>query len=308
MTCRCRAEFCYICGLRWRTCACTDAQLANVQQEATARRQAQVAQTARQLAAAEEERLLVQMVADFERREAERAAAAAEAQRRRDEAERRAREEERRRREEERIAAINLRFHRFTAELETLHDVQRVLMAERYEFEAGVLKKDRQDALHTFSIRHPTEIQQLGTESQQKIADSEYKFEQEYKLRFTEERRIEDEYVEQLRAYWQGKPNGEYKVRGARDELRAEQDREYKLWDSHRRRKLQDISEREKKKIEALVVKHKAEIKAVEGRSKIDEVEWKRKKLAEGKWIEEVVRERIAILQEMEQAEYARSE
>jgi hypothetical protein len=42
MTCRCRAEFCYICGLRWRTCACTDAQLANVQQEATARRQAQV--------------------------------------------------------------------------------------------------------------------------------------------------------------------------------------------------------------------------------------------------------------------------
>jgi hypothetical protein len=250
----------------------------------------------------------VQLVADFERREAERAAEAAEAQRRRDEAERRAREEERRRREEERIAAINLRFYRFTTELETLHDVQRVLMAERYEFEVGVLRKDRQDALDTFSIRHPAEIQQLGTESQQKISDSEYKFEQEYKLRLAEERRIEDEYVEQLRAYWQGKPEGEYKVRAARDELRADQDKEYKFWDSYRRRQLQGISEGEKRKMEALVIKHTAEIKAVEGRSKIDEVEWKRKKWAEGKWVEEVGRERVAILQEMEQAEYARSE
>lgn len=308
MTCRCKAEFCYICELRWRTCACTDAQLANVQQEAAARRQAQVAQTARQRAAAEEERLLVQMVADFERREAEHAAAAAEAQRRRDEAARLAREEERRRREEERIAAINLRFQRFTDELEILHNVHRVLMVERYEFEVGVLQKDRQDSLDTFTVRHPVEIQQLGTESQQKVSDSEFKFEQEYKLRLAEERRIEDEYIEQLRAYWKGKPEGEYKVREARDELRADQDKEYKFWDLYRRRQLQAISEGEKRKMEALIVKHKAEIKAVEGRAKIDEVEWKRKKWAEGKWVEEVVRERISILQEMEQAGYARNE
>ncbi|KAE9373022.1 hypothetical protein N431DRAFT_465334 [Stipitochalara longipes BDJ] len=308
MTCRCKAEFCYICGLRWRTCACTDALLANVQQEATARRQAQVAQTARQREAAEEERLVLQMVADFERREAERLAAEAEAQRRRDEAERIAREEERRRREEMRIAGISLRFRTFNALLEALHDIQRVHIAERYESEVNILKKERQDSLDTFSIRHPAEIQQLTTESQKRISDSEYKFEQEYKLRLAEERRIEDEYVDQLRVYWQGKPDAEYKVREARDELRADQDKEYRFWDSYRRKQLQDISEGEKKKMEALVMKHKAEIKAVEGRSKIDEVEWKRKKWAEGKWVEEVVRERIAILQEMEQAEYARSE
>jgi hypothetical protein len=305
MTCRCKAEFCYICGMRWRTCACTDAQLANVQQEATARRQAQTAQTARQRAAAEEERLLVQMVADFERREAERAAAAAEAQRRRDEAERLAREEERRRREEERIAAINIRFQRFTTELETLHNVQRVLMAERYEFEVGVLQKDRQDALDTFSIAHPTEIQRLGTESQKKISDANFKFEQEYRVRLAEERRIEDDYVDRLRAFWEGKPEGEYKVREARDELRRDQEKEYKFWDSYRRTQLQALAEGEKRKLEALIVKQKAEREAVVGRSKIDEVEWKRKKWAEGKWVEEAVRERTTILQEMEQAEYA---
>lgn len=308
MTCRCKAEFCYICGLRWRTCACTDAQLANVQLEAVARRQERTAQTARQRAAAEEERILVQMVADFERQEAERAAREAEAQRRREEVERLAREEERRRREEERIAAVNRRFHQLTAELEALQDVQRMLMAERYEFEVDVLKKERQDALETFSVRHPAEIQQLGEESQKRISDSEHVFEQEYKLRLAEERRIEDEYVDQLILFWQGKPDGEYKVREARDDLRQDQDKEYRIWDSYRRRELMAISDGEKRRMEALKVKQQAEIKAVEGRSKIDEVEWKRKKWAEGKWVEEVMRERIAILQEMKQTEYARTE
>ena len=308
MTCRCKAEFCYICGLRWRTCACTDSQLANVQQEVTARRQAQAALTARQREAVEEERLLVQMVADFERREAEQAAAEAEAQRIRDEAERVAREEERRRREQERIAAVNLRFRQFNAMLDAMHDVQRIYMGERYDFEVNLLKKEHQDALDTFSVRHPEEIQRLTAASEKAISDARQKFEDEYKLHFAEERRIEDEYIEQLRAYWQGKQDAEYKVREGRDELRAEQDREYRFWNSYRKRQLESISEGEKRKVESLILKHNAEMKAVEGRSKIDEVEWKRKKWAEGKWVEEVIRERVAILQEMEQAEYARSE
>jgi hypothetical protein len=308
MTCRCKAEFCYICGLRWRTCACTDAQLANVQQGAAARRQERTALTARQQAAAEEERILVQMVADFERQEADRAAREAEAQRRRDEAERLAREEERRHREEERIAAVNLRFQQLTAELETLHDVQHVHMAERYEFEVEVMKKERQDALETYSVRHPAEVQQLATESQKRISDSEYQFKQEYKLRLAEERRIEDEYVDQLRLFWQGKPDSEYKVREARDELRRDQDKEYRFWDAYRRRELMAISEGEQRRMAALNVKQQAEVKAIEGRSKIDEVEWKRKKWAEGRWVEEVTRERSAILQEMEQTEYAQTE
>jgi hypothetical protein len=183
-----------------------------------------------------------------------------------------------------------------------------VLMAERYEFEVDVLKKERQDALETFSVRHPAEIQQLGKESQKRISDSEHVFEQEYKLRLAEERRIEDEYVDQLILFWQGKPDGEYKVREARDDLRQDQDKEYRIWDSYRRRELMAISDGEKRRMEALKVKQQAEIKAVEGRSKIDEVEWKRKKWAEGKWVEEVMRERIAILQEMKQTEYARTE
>jgi hypothetical protein len=59
--------------------------------------------------------------------------------------------------------------------------------------------------------------------------------------------------------------------------------------------------------MEALVVKQASEIKSIDGRSKIDEVEWKRKIWAESQWVEEVARERIGMLQTMEQEEYARS-
>jgi hypothetical protein len=301
MTCRCKAQFCYICGLRWRTCGCTDTQLAEIQQLATTRRHEQTTRTAREAADAEEERIVLQMVADFQRAEAEREA-------REEEARGRIEEEERRRREEERIATVNLRFHQLTNELELLHDVQRVLMAERYEFEEEQMKKEHQDALDTLWVRHPQELQRLRKESRAIIADEEHKFDMEYQTRLAEERRIEDDYVEQLRAYWKGKPEAEYKIREARDDLRKDQDKEYKFWDAYRRTQLQAVSERERRRMEALGVKQQSEVKALDGRSKIDEVEWKRKKWAEGMWVEKVTWERVAMLQVREQEAYARQE
>ena len=241
------------------------------------------------------------------RAEEERLAAEAERERQEAEARRIREEEERRRREEERIAGVNLRFHNLTTELQALHDIQRVTMAERYEFEIECMEKDRQNASDTLSIRHPAETSFLSTESEKKIIDSKQKFEREYQQRYAEERKIEDDYVAQLREYWNGKPEAEYRIRDARDELRRNQDKEYRFWDSYRRQLLLAIAEGEKRKMEALMVKQASEIKAIDGRAKIDEVEWKRKKWAEGQWVEEVTRERVGMLQTMEQEEYGRS-
>lgn len=313
MTCRCKAEFCYICSARWRTCSCTDAQLITAQQAASARRQertnqerATAAEIARREAAAEEERIILQMVADFEREEAEREAAAFEAQRLRDEQARLQREEETRLAEERRIAGIGARFRQLSMELESLTEIQHVLMAERYEFENEVQRKERQDALDALHIRQSSETEKLITESKKMMTEAEYAYKQEYHTRLAEEQRIEKQYVDELRLFWEGKEDGEAKVWNAREELRLEQDKEYKFWDAYRRKQLFAIQEGEKRKMETLLVKHVNEVKVAEGRAKIDVVEWKRKVWAEGKWVEAVTRERSSMLAEMEMVEYAR--
>ena len=300
MTCRCKAQFCYICGNQeWRTCGCTDAQLVGIQQRAETRRADEAVQNTRAIREAEEERAAIRAVEDLMRAEEAMFLREAEAERRRE-------EEVQRRREEKRIAAVNRKFRGLNAELEALGDVQRVLMAERYEFESEVLKKERQDAIDTLYIRHPAELQYLVNESASKINATKSKFDNEYTARLAEERRVEVHYVDELREFWRGKPEGENKVREARDELRRDQDKEYRSWDAYRRQQLESVMDGERKKMDALRVKQKAEIKAVDGRAKIDGLEWRRKNFAEGRWVEEVTRERLAMLGEMEGMEYAR--
>ena len=248
----------------------------------------------------EEEREAIRAVEEFVRAEEQRVAREMEAERRRE-------EQEIRRREKVRIAGVNRRFRGLDAELEALNNVQKVLMAERYGFETEALKKERQDALDALHFRHPTEMQYLFNESTAKINANEARFDAEYTVRLAEERRIEDQYVDELREYWKGKPAGEYKVREARDELRRDQEREYNFWDGYRREQLEAVREIESRKMDALRVKQEAEVKAVDGRAKLDGIEWRRKQHAEGRWVEAIERERLAMLGEMEGREYARA-
>jgi hypothetical protein len=312
MTCRCKAQFCYICGLRWRTCACTDAQLGEIRTRAENHRNQVAAETARQArerlareAAEEEERIVLQLVADFVAAEAERERVAAEERRVREEAERAAREEERRRAEEQRLAMVSAKFRLLGSEMEALHNIQRVLLSERYEFETARLQRSLQDELDVLSVRHPPEIAAQNASSQAAIAAAEQAFMQEYQSRLAEEQRIEENYVIDLRAFWNGKPDAEFKVRDARDELRRDQDREYKFWDNYRRTQLHAVREGEERKMESLRVKHRAEVKAAEGRARIDEVEWKKGSVAEGRWFEAVIAERVDMLRAEETNQYA---
>jgi len=308
MTCRCKAQFCYICGLRWRTCACTEEDLVRVQHQADLRRHDHRFREARRDAAAvvaaeaaEDERRIIAEVEEFIRREAEREERTAEAKRRRV-------AEARRLREETRIAAVSLRYREFNNELELLHDLQKVPIAERHEFEQDSLKRDLQNALNVLSFRHPSEIETQEAASASKITAEKDQFSAEYQARLASERQIEDSYVADMFSFWAGKPEGEDKVRNARETLRKRQREYYILWESYRKQKIQATIEVENRKIEALRVRQLSEIKAAEGRARLEQVEWERKRWAEMRWVGEVVRERVVMLQELEQDEYARGE
>lgn len=68
ITCTCGAEFCYVCGSRWRTCRCTEVDEQNRQTEL---RQQRLARTADRREEEEEVRRAIEAVEAIERREAD---------------------------------------------------------------------------------------------------------------------------------------------------------------------------------------------------------------------------------------------
>ena len=68
ITCTCGAEFCYVCGSRWRTCRCTEVDEQNHQTEL---RQQRLARTADNREEEEEVRRAIEAVEAIERREVE---------------------------------------------------------------------------------------------------------------------------------------------------------------------------------------------------------------------------------------------
>lgn len=95
ITCRCGAEFCYVCAARWRTCGCTEVDEVNRQVELRRQRQAR---EAAQREEEEEVRKAIQLVEVLERREEE--------TRRQREAQQAAEQEAERKREEELLADL----------------------------------------------------------------------------------------------------------------------------------------------------------------------------------------------------------
>ncbi|KAL3417632.1 IBR domain-containing protein [Phlyctema vagabunda] len=312
MTCRCKAEFCYVCGLKWRTCGCSEADLvaatALLNQRHRERQTAEAATAAVRdaelavIAAREEaERRLIEEVEEYIRSENERLAQAAELERQ--EAAARA-EEERQRLEAARLSSVHQLFGNYRLELTSLHDLQQILIAERQEFEDGLLKRDLENILDTLSLRHIAVSQLLQIESESLISDTQHRFDEEHRQRQAEERRLEAQYFDELRRYHHGHPDARKIIMQARLEYREEQDAQYKIWEECRRKELRDLVARETNKMAILMAKQASEIRDAREASAKQKSEWMTRCAADGKWVEEIIRLRETMLGEREQEEY----
>ena len=261
--------------------------------------QANSREVARLAAIEEEERQILLEVENFIRAEAEREIRAAEEARL-------AMEEERQRREEARLAAIHLLFKELHDELDGLAWMQLSLLDERHEQESLAWTTDRENGLGTIAVRHSAEIKAQIEKTTKKIAEFQSKFRKEYNIRRAEERRVEDKYVDELRTFWTGKSDAEYKIGIARDELRSERAQDYRYWKSYRRAQLKSLEDGEDMEMAFLLKRHEAEVQDVSVRSEDVTVELKKKKWSENKWFTEVSMERRVMLEELQVQEYAK--
>ncbi|KAK8087954.1 E3 ubiquitin-protein ligase ARI4 [Apiospora hydei] len=185
MTCRCGAQFCYVCGARWRTCACTMGQLAAVKNAARVRQEARAVRQAQEETEAAE---AVRLVAEFEREEA-RKAELLRRERERREAERRRRELEKRiAREEARRAAVETKFVKLRDALEELHALQRVAVIQELERRATELQYEAHTARIALGEKNAMERERLRTSA--------------LAARIKEERRVEEQYHAQLQTHY----------------------------------------------------------------------------------------------------------
>jgi hypothetical protein len=211
------------------------------------------------------------------------------------------------RHEEERILGISKRYFDLRNDLEFLHSIQKVAMAERYEEERKELRQ--QDKMRKAMLdRHAMELQLAEVEADAKISDSQFRFGLDYHTRSSKERETEDKYVAELKAYWESRPGGAEKVIEGRDALRRVHEESYRRWDESQRAKHQKVVDVAKEEVARLRSRHEVERAVAVGKLDVREGEVKASKKADAEWVERVMAVRVQMLETMEMEDYAMQE
>ncbi|CAG8953693.1 hypothetical protein HYFRA_00006582 [Hymenoscyphus fraxineus] len=309
ITCRCTAQFCYICTARWKTCSCTDADLATLQEQVTRRqnetemgRRAAEEEDARSQRLREEEAENVRMVAEFIR-------ADEEARRVEEERERAATEERRLRREEGirvqkqvLLSSIATRYIGLRRELEGLHLYQRPLLASRHEYATTTLSQSLADNLENLTISHAGALDALSATFRRDLEALESVFEQEQNEHLHAAHQTELNYLSALRTRADSSTSMA-QINASVKELRNKHAKDYQVWDQDRVHKIEDLRRVHARQTEFLVWKQRSEIKEVRGRGEIERVEGVKRGKAEREWMDAVSVERGEMLGEMERRE-----
>ncbi|KAL6402936.1 hypothetical protein AUP68_12265 [Ilyonectria robusta] len=297
MTCRCGTQFCYVCGLRWRTCSCTAQQLDDIKTAAENRREQR---QLREQSQAEELRQILLQIEEFEREEALKAEMLRQEQERLEE-ERRQRElEERVRQESIRRRDIELKYKELRVMLDQLHELQQVLFEGDQDETANDLAMETKTAKEELAKKQETERSELDSLMMTKIADKEYELNKDFQIRAAEENDIEEAYHEKLQEYWKEKKDGEDEIESAMLNLRKLMDQRQHMWQKWKKEalKLHEAKLNDKRALREEIMysaKHRLDA-AFEEKEK----DLASQKVAEKKWLEMVILERERLMNEWE--------
>ncbi|KAI0173402.1 hypothetical protein GGR52DRAFT_385301 [Hypoxylon sp. FL1284] len=274
MTCRCGAQFCYVCGAPWRTCNCTMGQLEDLKSGAATRRQARLDRELEEDAEVQE---ALRLVEDFVR-------------------------------EEERRRAVRAKFEEMDEIFAQVHVLQRIIVQRDHKTEESKLESEGATALADLRKKQETEREEMRSAAEAKLTEQEDALNCELAARVAEERRMEEEYRAVLKPYWSCRPDGEAKAEAAMKEFMCKMDDGYRTWERWRDGQRDDHQWRAKEEdaIKEELMQESERRLAESERAK--QVAFSLRKVAELRWVHEVIEERGRMLADMENDEIENDE
>lgn len=297
MTCRCGAQFCYVCGRAWKSCACTMQQLQDIKLAAQSRRRER---EQREREESEELRRALAQIEAFEREEAVKAEIQRQEQIRLEE-ERQQRElEERVRREIIRRREAEMKFQLLRPLLDLIHSTQDATLAAAHEQAARDLAEEAQQATEALETRTATDMSDLDAYIQTQLAEKEYGFSKDLAARSAAEKDMVDAYQRQLEDFWRNKAGGREEVDKAMQPLRKKMEQGYLAWQAWKSAELERLGERlEERRAMREELAYSAR-QRLRDKHEALELELVRRAVSEKQWLHVVVLERERMLSQAE--------
>ncbi|KAL4729837.1 hypothetical protein ACLX1H_001866 [Fusarium chlamydosporum] len=271
--------------------------LREVKEGATTRREER---RTRELAEAEEIRQALLQIEEFEREEALKAELLRQEQERLEEERKQLELEERVRQESIRRRDIEIKYQELRILLDQLHELQQVLLDVDQEKEGENMMMDIETAKDDMNKKHELERSEIQGTISKKMTEKEQALNKDFQIRAAEENELEQAYHERLKAYWEGKKNGEQETEKAMLNLRKRMDQKHHAWQKWKTEQLENYEDKlqdNRTYREELMYSAKHRL---DDSCKEKETEMVRRVSAEKKWLETVVLERERLLSEWE--------
>lgn len=173
ITCRCGAEFCYVCGKVWWTCGCTERQLDGVKKRAKENAAKRCAQEERERREAQELHQVLEAIAKMEAEAAEK------------------HERVRVAKEARRKTQLQYTYAAYKTMVEELNEFQRSLLDGDHQRDQDHLTLKTLEAMNGLRVKHEAKLRLLEESSMAKIGEKTRELDQDWLDHTAEERRVE---------------------------------------------------------------------------------------------------------------------